>query len=363
MRASGSAFHTPRTVPPAVAVTIYDIADEARVSIATVSRVFNEHPRVSEDTRRRVFRVAERLGYEPHRGAQSLARKDTRLISAVVPVMTSFFFMEVLRGLQDRIDGSAYDLLVYPSRTFSGVDGQLGRAVQRGRADGLLLVSVPLTPERARRVAASSQPVVLVDGYHPDCDSVSVDSRYGARVAVEHLLGRGHTRVGLLLPVEGPGPGADREAGYHDAHRAAGLDADPALTVVADWQHDLGGYTRFAGYRALQTLLDRSPDGADRPTAVFAAADIMAFGALRAAREAGLRVPGDLDVVGFDDVDASAYVGLTTLRQPMVEMGRLAIEKLLRRLEAPDAPPSHTVFAPRLVVRETTGGEAAALRP
>ena len=347
-----------------MAVTIYDIADEARVSIATVSRVFNEHPRVSEDTRRRVFRVAEKMGYEPHTGAQSLARKGTNLVSAVVPVMTSFFFMEVLRGSQDGLDASAYDLLIYPSRTFGGVDGQMGRALQRGRSDGLLLVSVPPTPERVRRLEATSQAVVLVDAFHDAFDSISLDSRWGGRQAVEHLIGRGHERVALILPVPGSAPGDERLAGYHDALAAAGREADPDLVVQADWHHDLQGYTRFAGYRAMQTLLERFADRpAQRPTAVFVAADIMAFGALRAAREAGLRVPRDLEVVGFDDVDASAYVGLTTLRQPMVEMGRLATEKLLRRLDDPGAPPSHTVFAPRLVVRETTGGAAAPLRP
>ena len=347
-----------------MAVTIYDIADEARVSIATVSRVFNEHPRVSAETRRRVFRVAERMGYEPHTGAQSLARKGTNLVSAVVPVMTSFFFMEVLRGAQDGLDGSPYDLLVYPSRTFDGVDAQLGRAAQRGRSDGLLLVSVPPTPDRVRRIGAAGQAVVLVDAFHADLDSISVDSRWGGRVAVEHLIGRGHERVGMLLPVPGSTPGDERLAGYRDAHAAAGREVDPGLVVQADWHHALQGYTRFAGYRAMQALLDRFADRpAQRPTAVFVAADVMAFGALRAAREAGLRVPGDLEVVGFDDVDASAYVGLTTLRQPMVEMGRLATEKLLRRLDDSSAPPSHTVFAPRLVVRETTGGAAAPLRP
>ncbi|MDT0632264.1 LacI family DNA-binding transcriptional regulator [Rubrivirga litoralis] len=344
-----------------MAVTIYDIADEAHVSIATVSRVFNEHPRVSEDTRRRVFRVAERMGYEPHTGAQSLARKGTNLVSAVVPVMTSFFFMEVLRGAQGGLDGSPYDLLVYPSRTFSGVDAQLGRALQRGRSDGLLLVSVRPTPDRVRRLQATSQAVVLVDDAHEAFDSITVDSRWGGRVAVEHLIERGHERVGLLLPVPGTTPGDERLAGYHDALAAAGREPDPDLVVSADWHHDLQGFTRFAGYRAMQVLLDRFADRpAQRPTAVFVAADIMAFGALRAAHEAGLRVPGDLDVVGFDDVDASAYLGLTTLHQPMVEMGQLATEKLRRRLDDPGAPPSHTVFAPRLVVRETTGGAATA---
>lgn len=346
-----------------MAVTIYDIADEARVSIATVSRVFNDHPRVSDSTRSRVFRVAEEMGYEPHTGAQSLARKGTNLVSAIVPVMTSFFFMEVLRGAQDRLEGSPYDLLIYPSRTFVGVDTQLGRAVQRGRSDGLLVVSVPPTDERVRRLEQTNQAVVLVDESHPAFDSISVDNRWGGRVAVEHLLERGHTRVAFILPAGRSTPGTDRLEGYYDALREAGLESDPDLVFISQWEADHHGYTRFAGYRSMQALLERFADRpADRPTAVFAAADVLAFGALRAAREAGLRVPGDLEVVGFDDVDASAYVGLTTLRQPMAEMGRLATEKLLRRLSDPSAPPSHAVFAPRLIVRETTGGVAAPLR-
>ena len=340
-----------------MAVTIYDIADQARVSIATVSRVFNGHPRVSDDTRRRVFKVAETLGYEPHASAQSLARKSTKLVSAVVPVMTSFFFMEVLRGFQDRLDASDYDLLVYASRTLGKVDGQLGRAVQRGRTDGLLLVSTPITGDRARRLAASRTPVVLVDSLHDDYDSISVDNQRGGAVAARHLLDRGHEHVAMLLPVEGSGPAEDRRAGYEQALAEAGRAVDEDYIVSADWDHDHHGYTRYAGYRAMQALLERFADRpAERPTAVFAAADVMALGALRAIREAGLKVPGDVEVVGFDDVASSAYVGLTTLRQPMYEMGKMATEKLIRRLDAPDAPPSHTVFAPQLVVRETTGG-------
>ena len=341
-----------------MAITIYDIAEQARVSIATVSRVFNGHPRVSDETRRRVFKVAESLGYEPHASAQSLARQNTRLISAVVPMMTSYFFMEVLRGLQDRLDESDYDLLVYASRTLDKVDGQLARAVQRGRSDGLLLVSTPLNSERVRRLAASRTAVVLVDSFHDDFDSVSVDNQRGGAVATRHLLDRGHDRIGLLLPIEESVPAQHRRAGYEQTLAEAGRSVDERLIVSADWDRDHHGYTRFAGYRAMQTLLERFAEcPADRPTAVFAAADVMAFGALRAIREAGLRVPADVEVVGFDDVVSSAYVGLTTLRQPMYEMGKMAIEKLIRRLNEPDTPPSHTVFAPRLVVRETTGGE------
>ena len=345
-----------------MAATIYDIADRARVSIATVSRVLNGHPRVSDVTRQRVFRVAEDLGYEPHASAQSLARKNTQLISAIVPMMTSYFFMEVLRGLQDQLDASDYDLLVYASRTLDKVDGQLGRAVQRGRSDGLVLVSTPITDERARRLKASRQPIVLVDSSHEAFDSISVDNRQGGHVAVQHLLDRGHERIGLVLPVEESVPAAERQAGYQEALAEAGIELDERYVVAADWDHGQHGYTRYAGYLGTQRLLSSfDDDPAARPTALFVAADVMALGALRALREAGLDVPGDMEVVGFDDVVASAYVGLTTLRQPMVEMGRMGTEKLLRRLDAPDMEPSHTVFAPELIVRETTGGGMTSL--
>ena len=340
-----------------MAATIYDIADRARVSIATVSRVLNGHPRVSETTRSRVFRVAEDLGYAPNASAQSLARQTTHLISAIVPMMTSYFFMEVLRGLQDPLDASDYDLLVYASRTLDRVDGQLDRAVQRGRSDGLVLVSTPITEARADRMTASRQPVVLVDSSHPAFDSISVDNRQGGRLAVQHLLDRGHRRVGLVLPVEDSVPAAERRTGYELAMADAGIALDERYVVTADWDHGQHGYTRYAGYLGTQRLLGRfEASPADRPTALFVAADVMALGALRALREAGLSVPGEIEVVGFDDVVSSAYVGLTTLRQPMAEMGRLAMETLLRRLDAPDTPPSHTVFAPELIVRETTGG-------
>ena len=341
--------------------TIYDIAEGADVSIATVSRVLNGNPRVSESTRERVFDVATRLGYAPHASAQNLARKHTRLVSAVVPMMTSAFFVEVLRGVQDQLDATDYDLLVYASRTLGRVEGQLSRAVQRGRSDGLLLVSTPLSETRAQALASSGQPVVLVDAFHGDLDSVTVDNHRGGSIATQHLIERGHRQIALLMPLEASGPAVRRRDGYLDALRAAGLEADERYIVTAEWDHDHHGYTRFAGYRAMQTLLERFPDSSQRPTAVFAAADVMALGAARAAREVGLTIPGDLEIVGFDDIEPSAYAGLTTLRQPMAEMGRLATEMLLRRLDAPGAPVQHVVFAPNLVVRETTGtrGELA----
>ena len=336
--------------------TIYDIAEQARVSIATVSRVLNGSPRVSELTRGRVLDVARQLGYQPNASAQNLARQNTRVVAAVVPAMTSPFYMEVLRGVQDRLDASDYDLVVYTSRTLDKVDGALGRAVRRGTSDGLLLLSTPVTEARAELLRAAG-PVVLVDVAHDAFDAVAVDNRRGGAEAIRHLAARGHARIGVVLPDRDSVPAQERLAGARDELAARGLEADDRLVVWADWDHNQHGYTRNAGYLGMQTLLERfADDPAGAPTAVFVAADVLALGALRAAREAGLDATSTaFDMVGFDDIASSAYVGLTTMRQPMAEMGTHAAERLLRRLAEPDLSPAHTVYAPTLVVRETTG--------
>ena len=343
--------------------TIYDIAEKARVSIATVSRVLNGSPRVSEGTRERVFEVAQELGYQPNASAQNLARQNTRVVAAVVPVMTSPFYMEVLRGVQDRLDESDYDLVVHTSRTLDKVDGALGRAVRRGSSDGLLILSTPVTPARAE-LLASAGPVVLVDVAHDAFDSVTVDNRRGGCEAVRHLAARGHERIGVVLPSQDSVPACERHAGYLDGLRELGLTPDDRLVVWADWDHNQHGYTRNAGYLGMQVLLERfAGDPETAPTAVFVAADVLGLGALRAAREAGLDATSTaFDMVGFDDIASSAYVGLTTMHQPMAEMGEHAAERLLRRLAEPDLSPAHTVYAPSLVVRETTG-EACATEP
>jgi LacI family transcriptional regulator len=330
--------------------TIYDLARHAGVSIATVSRVFSGRGRVAEGTRARVFAAADELGYEPNVSARSLARKSTQLIAVVVPMLTSYFFMEVIRGVRTQLAQHGYDLLVFASRSPEQVDGQLGRALQKGRADGVLLCSTPLTSQRVASLKAAGGPVVLADTVHPAFDSVAVNNREGGYTATKHLLDRGYARVALIAPHAVSVPGAERRAGYEAALHEAGRALDERY-VVACAADDLHGYTPEAGYAAMQDLLARAP----RPDAVFAASDVQALGVLRAIREAGLRVPDDLALVGFDDIQTSAYVGLSTLSQPMYEMGRVAADKLLQRIGEPGRPVSHTTFSARLIVRETCG--------
>ena len=333
-----------------MAVTIYDIAEQAGVSIATVSRVFSGGARVAAPTRARVFDVADRLGYAPNVSAQGLARQRTQLVAAVVPMLTSYFFMEVVRGMQDRLAESEHDLLIFTSRSPEHVDSQLTRAVQKGRADGLLLCSTPLTPDRARSLKASGAPVVLVDSSHPDFDSVCVDNREGGAVATQHLLDAGHERIAHIAPNPVSVPGVERRAGYEETLRKAGRTPDARYVVASD-DAEHHGYTREAGYDAMQHLLALP----EPPDAVFAASDVQALGALKAVRDAGLRVPEDVALVGYDDIRTSAYLGLSTLSQPMYEMGKVAIDKLIRRIAEPTRPVSHTTFSAELIVRETCG--------
>jgi len=336
-----------------VGVTIYDIAERANVSIATVSRVFNNNPRVSKTTRARVVAVAEELGYQPHVSARSLARRKTHVISAVIPVLTNYFFVEVLRGLQDRLAESEYDLLVYTSNALDQVDAQLDRALQRGRAAGVLLFSMPITEDRIKRFRRSGLPVILVDCFHPEFDSVSVNNELGGYLATRHFIERGRRQIGMVM-ASGGEPALARRRGYERALQEAGLPVEASL-VEASIEIEEHGYTEQAGYDAMEGLLQRHR----QTDAVFATSDVQALGAMRALKKAGLRVPDDVAVIGFDDIVVSRYVGLSTLRQPMRQMGTVAVEKFLLRLQQPDHPVSHTVFAPELMVRDTSGGAAS----
>ncbi len=329
-----------------MAVTIYDIARRAEVSIATVSRVFNDSPRVSDTTRRRVQHVARAMGYRPHAMAQGLARRSTNLIAAVIPVLTNYFYMEVLRGMQDALAASDVDLIVYSAATPEDVDGQLARALQRGRSEGVLVLSTPLNEERYRRLETARQAVVLVDSDHPDFDSILVDNVEGGIRATRHLIGQGFERIAHITVHPEPPPARERRAGYEQAIREAGR-----LPIVASSDRRPYGFCEESGYEAMRSLIARP----DRPDAVFVASDVQALGALCALQDAGLSAPEDMAIVGFDDVKVSAYARLTTLRQPMYEMGTLAVERLLLRLSEPDLPPQRFCFVPELVCRASSG--------
>jgi LacI family transcriptional regulator len=332
-----------------VGITIYDRAEKAGVSIATVSRVFNDNPRVSAATRETVLQVAERLGYQPHVSARSLARRQTETISAIVPMLSNYFYAEVLKGLQDRMAASSFDLLVYSAPTLDEIEGQLEKALHRGRSAGVMLFSAPVRGGLERRLEKSDMPIVLVDCYHSSFDSISTDNRRGGEIAADHFLATDLKCPAVLMANPHSIPASHRLEGFRNRLREAGIELrNDHVIVSSTGYHD--GFNEQAGWDGMTTLLksDRVPD------TVFATSDVQAIGAMDAMRQSGVDVPGQIQVIGFDDLPIARYLGLTTLRQPMHEMGARAFDLLMDRMASPESAVAHTVFAPTLVNRSTT---------
>jgi LacI family transcriptional regulator len=331
--------------------TIYDIAREAKVGIGTVSRVFNDHPSVSKETRRRVLRVANRLNYSPHPYARGLARKRTNSIMAVIPFFTTFFFMEILQGVQSKLSELDCDVILFGVNHPDQVESSLRHHVLRSRVDGQLFFSMRMPDTFVNQFPHHRTPVILVDAFHDRFDSLTVDNQQGAYVATHHLISLGHERIGMLSANQDSIPARERLRGFQNAMEEAGLTLDPLL-VRNSSSPKLDGFTRESGFEVMNQFLAM---GRMMPTAVFVSSDIQAAGALSAISAAGLKCPEDISIVGFDDIELASHIGLSTMRQPMFEMGMLAAESLLARLEDPNQEPTHRMFMPNLIVRNTSG--------
>ena len=332
-----------------MAATIYDIAEQASVSTATVSRVLNKPAEVSAATRTRVLEAAQALNYQPHASAQNLARQHTNHIAVVAPVVANYFYMHVMRGIQHVLADQEYDLMIHVPSHPEDIGKRLRSAIQPGRSDGVMLLSTPPDESWAGRIMAMDRPTILVDAHHPDIESIAVDNERGGYDATCHLIELGYERIAHITADPEPPPATQRREGYERALREAERTVDETLIAASDALPF--AFAEEGGYQAMQDLLRRGP----RPDAVFAASDMQALGALDAVQEAGLSVPSDIAIVGFDDTDLSRFAGLTTLRQPAEAMGKRATEALIRHIEHPNQPVSSTVLAPQLVIRSTCG--------
>ncbi len=340
--------------PKSSAVTIKDVAREAGVSVASVSRVINGHHNVQAQTRARILAVVERLRYTPHLGARELITRRSRVIGVLLPDLYGEFFSELIRG----IDGAARERKLHLLLSSSHGDAaEMVAAIQsmRGRVEGLLIMAPHVDASGIVGRLADPVPMVFmnsrVDG---DLPAVAIDSYAGARAMVRHLVACGHRSI---AHISGPADNFDsheRLRGYRD-ELAVSLPGAQALVVAGD-------FGEASGYAAGRELAARSP----RPAAVFAANDMMAIGALAAFGAAGLEVPRDLALAGFDDIPLSAFVrpALTTMRVRIAELGRLAVRRLVAAVELsaghlPDEldaldPPSLTL-QPEPVVRQSCG--------
>jgi LacI family transcriptional regulator len=327
--------------------TIRDVAEEAQVSIATVSRVLNGNARVSEETRLRVESAAARLDYWPNLAARSLTRRASDVLGVLLPDLYGEFFSEVIRGIDSSVRERGQQVLLSSTRARTEEVLSAARSM-RGRVDGLIIMAPEAAGEEAIGVIVRRYPTVLVGPRSPvkGCHTVTIANRKGAFRVVEHLIG---SAGGPVAIVRGPARNVDAVArlrGYRDALRAAGITPDP------EWELQ-GEFTERSGYRAGREILGRKA----RPRAVFCANDSMAVGLLRAFRRAGVRVPEEMAVAGFDDIALARHLDppLTTARVDARRLGAEAVRLLVEKDRPPmNAHGSRSIMRTDLVVRDSS---------
>lgn len=325
--------------------TIRDVAARAGVSVATASRVVNQHPGVREPARTKVLDAVAALGYRTNGLARGLATGTLHTVGLVIPDVVNPFFPALARAVEDAAHADGYALILGNSDNAPEREAAYVKLLHDRFVDGMIVASSGAPGALPELVGDT--PIVLLDrrvpGWAVPC--VSTDNRAGARLAVEHLLARGHRRIAHLGGPPELASSADRRDGYEVALRAAGIEPDP------EWYRP-GPFTFEDGYERMLRWIE----GGLTCTALFAANDLMAIGALQACQDRGWLVPDRLAIVGFDDVLLARLVRprLTTVLQPAYQAGSVAWRLLAERLADPGAHPADVILEPRLVVRETT---------
>jgi DNA-binding LacI/PurR family transcriptional regulator len=337
-------------------VTLDEVALAAGVSRATVSRVVNGNTKVGDDAKRDVERAIARLGYVPNPAARSLVTRRSDSIGVVIPEPTSFlfgdpFFPRLLRGIGAALSSRELQLVLLMPQS-PREESRVERYLTAGHVDGALLVSLHGDDPLPMHLAARGVPAVI-GGRPPRGAAVSfvdVDNEQGSRSAVEHLIARGRRRIATITGPLDMGAAVDRLTGYHQALAAAGIGAEADLQAS-------GGFTQAGGVEAMRQILDARPD----IDAVFAASDLMASGAIQVLRAAGRQIPGDVAIVGFDDspIAESTEPPLTSVRQPIEEMGREMVRLLLEHAADPGSVPRKVILATELVPRRSSEGAHA----
>jgi LacI family transcriptional regulator len=330
-------------------ITILDVARESGVSYSTVSRALSGFSFVKEATREKVLQAAARLGYVTNVQASSLAGGKTRIIGLLVPGLDNGYIGEIVSGIDEEIAKVNYDLMLFTTRRRTGREALYVNAISNGLSDGMILIVPLLDPEYLAALRAHDFPYVLIDQADPSnlSDTIEATNWQGAYDATKYLIELGHRRIGFIKGFRAIHSAVDRFEGY----KAALTDYDIPFdeTLVAE-----GDFFNPSGYAAAQTFLQLNP----RPTAIFSSNDLMALGVMQALGEQGIRIPQDMSLMGFDDIPQAAMVHpkLTTIRQPLDQMGRVAVRLLLEQIENaghPDRTARRVTLATHLIERES----------
>lgn len=337
-------------------VTIKDIARELGIAHSTVSRAIHDDPRISRETKQRVLEAVARLGYRPNAAARGLVSRRMQAIGLVIPGVADMFYGRIVDGVDRAAYEAGFGLSLYLTHGERRRELDALAQVSERRVDGLIVMARRIPNNVLLDLARQEIPLVLLEPQDLGLgiDSVRVDNRDGAYKAVRYLLDLGHRRIGFIAGPKGQRESLERWQGYRQALAEVGLPYQPELVQPGD-------YTEAGGAAAVQRWLQLGP--AKRPTAIFASNDRSAIGAMAALQEAGVRVPEEISVMGYDDIAAAAYSrpAITTMRQPIEEMGataaRLLIDRLVRQRKSGW---QEVLLKAELVIRESTAGVAEA---
>jgi LacI family transcriptional regulator len=327
-------------------VTIVDVARDAGVSYTTVSRVLNNKGNVKPETCERVLLAMTRLGYVVDQRARSLAGGRSQVVGLLVHDLGTTYIGAIIHGIDAELAAAQYNLMLYTTRRHRTRESAYIATLTRGLADGLLIVLPRELGAYLETLRSSRLPYVLIDhrGISDETSAVTATNQQGGYAATQHLIELGHRRIGHITGALDQGCARDRLAGYKAALEDHGITFDPELVQEGDFFQPQG----YSGARALLRL-------SHSPTAIFAANDVMAFGAMEAVRECNLRIPEDISIMGFDDISEAANVHppLTTIQQPLEEMGRIATRMLLERIRDPQRPIERVELPTELVIRQS----------
>lgn len=327
--------------------TMQDVAKRAGVSVATVSRVLNGSDKVVEETRELVLQACQELDYSLHQAAQRLRLGKTNTICVILPFLTLPSIVERLRGVQEALFDSGYDLIPFSVGSPELRDSRLYELANRTRTDGLLIISMPINDQQAERIINNDMPVVLIDSDKPEFSRVNVDDQVGGRMATEHLINLGHKNIAFISShLENPlqfSSTLNRYHGYCKALDMAGIPINP------NYQKE-GEHGREEAEEMAISLLQQP----DPPTAIFASSDTKAVGVLDAAKTLNIKVPEQLSVIGYDNIRDAEYLNLTTIQQPLFQAGLVGGETLLRLIDQPQTRPDEIILPVELIIRDTT---------
>ncbi|ASS89408.1 catabolite control protein A [Aeribacillus pallidus] len=329
-------------------VTIYDVAREANVSMATVSRVVNGNPNVKPTTRKKVLEAIERLGYRPNAVARGLASKKTTTVGVVIPDVSSTFYSELARGIEDIATMYKYNIILSNSDQNKEKELHLLNTLLGKQVDGIVFMSGNITKEHVEEFKRSPVPIVLASTFdeNNELPSVNINYEQAAYDAVKFLIDKGHKHIAYVSgPMEEPVNKVKKLKGYIRALEEAGIKYDEQFVVEGDYSYE-------SGIEAFDKVLELSP----KPTAIFVGTDEMALGVIHAAQDKGYEIPKDFDVIGFDNTRLATMVRprLTTVVQPSYDIGAVAM-RLLTKLMNKEEVDNHIVELPhRIEIRQST---------